>query len=387
MNKIRIQGLVKYANRIKDELCEPLTAERLTKLKKTVKTSLESLDKVLKEAKTTYDKLPPQTRKAYEFLQGINFDTIDTSEQSSERKFRPGSISFSRINGYFEHMLNQLALETKEDKLEYIQTSIRNSSSNLEKQLQEQNIAPEHLKSASREIRGWLAYFSDSGNFNEYRAAVQRAISIFNTHKANGKQTLIHFCPIKAIYRARSRGNTVIIKLPTPMISFGDNDFRHIAAMIFDRQTRKKELHAAIFSEPCQRIMQELELLGGMIERTKGIYYDLVEAFQRVNTKYFSESLSRPKLAWSSTFNFRKFGHYDHIHDTVMVNSVLDNSTTSRYTIDFIMYHELLHKKLKVKWQSKNMISHSPEFRFEENKFEQIAEAKKELNGFATTKQ
>lgn len=385
MNRLRIHGLVKYANRIKNDLCEPLSAEQVAKLKTAVQKSLESLDKVLAEAKTTYDKLPGQTKKAYEFLRDINFDAIDTSKPSVDRKFRSGSVSFPRLNGYFGQILNQLAVETNLDRLKHIQTSIVNSIAHLEQQIKDQNIAPEHLKSASREMRGWLAYFSDSGNFNEYRAALQRAFSVFKSHSANGKQVLVHFCPMKAIYRARSRGNTVIIKLPTPMISFGDNDFGHIAAMIFDRQTHKKELHAAILSESCQRILQELELLGGMTERTKGIYHDLAESFQRVTAKYFNEPLSRPKLAWSSTFNFRKFGHYDHIHDTIMVNSILDNNNTNQCTIDFIMYHELLHKKLKVRWHSKNMISHSPEFRLEENKFEQIAEAKKELNAFAKT--
>ena len=124
------------------------------------------------------------------------------------------------------------------------------------------------------------------------------------------------------------------------------------------------------------RIASALELLGGGVPQTRGIHHDLAASFDRVNAAYFHGSMSRPHLVWSRTFAARKFGHYDHARDTVMVNMVLDRKTLPECTVDFIVYHELLHKQLGIIWQSNRMGVHTPEFRERERQFKQYDQAK-----------
>ena len=124
-------------------------------------------------------------------------------------------------------------------------------------------------------------------------------------------------------------------------------------------------------------------MLAGIIERTKGIYFNLEDSFNRINDRYFDGTIHKPKLVWSATFNCRKFGHYDFAHDIVMVNSSLDNPKIGTFTVDFIMYHELLHKKLGVKGNGQKMISHDSEFRRQEKLFAEFNNAKKQLSSLA----
>ena len=383
MGKIRIQGLVKHANRVRDELSSPLSAVRLSQLEFEVRSSMESLEKIFHKTNTTGTHLPPQSKKAYDFLSNIDFGSIETTEHAHGHRFRPKSVSFPGVKAYFDSILDRLALKTEEQNFNTTFRSIVNSSNNIEQQISSKGIGPEHLTAASRNIRGWLAYFSQKDNLHKYAESLQTAKNVFGKYPLNGKNIVIHFCPIKALYKVRHSNDCVLVKFPTEMILSGQNHFTILAEMIFNKKNHKKELLEIVRSKQYRVVLQDIELLAGIVERTKGICFDLEETFNRINGQYFDGNIQRPRLVWSRTFNCRKFGHYDLAHDIVMVNSSLDNPKVSTFTVDFIMYHELLHKKLGVKGNGKNIISHDSEFRRQEKMFAEFNKAKNQLNSLA----
>ena len=65
----------------------------------------------------------------------------------------------------------------------------------------------------------------------------------------------------------------------------------------------------------------------------------------------------------------RKYGHYEHAHDTIMVNAVLDRKTVPAFVIDLIIYHELLHKQLGITWKNNRIAAHTPELMEKERRF------------------
>jgi len=96
-----------------------------------------------------------------------------------------------------------------------------------------------------------------------------------------------------------------------------------------------------------------------------------------VNAAYFQGEMPRPGLTWSRQVTGRKFGHYDSTRDVVMVSMSLDTPAVPAYVVDFVVYHELLHKRLGVHWQNDRRAVHTPAFRREERRFRQydLAEA------------
>jgi hypothetical protein len=74
------------------------------------------------------------------------------------------------------------------------------------------------------------------------------------------------------------------------------------------------------------------------------------------------------------------------MRDTVMVSSTLDRENVPPYAVDFIVYHELLHKKLGVRWKNGRMAAHTPQFLRAEKRFRQYDQAKAVLRKLAGTR-
>ena len=188
---------------------------------------------------------------------------------------------------------------------------------------------------------------------------------------------------MKGLYRFRRDTDATVMSLPTPMICFDDEGFSLLAGLAFSRSRNKQRIMERILDEPYQTIRAELESLGGIREQTAGVAYDLVDAFDRVNASYLGGQSARPRLTWSRILTGRKFGHYDSIHDTVMVSASLDRQEVPEYVVDYVVYHELLHKKHGARWSNGRRYVHTPKFKREENLFHRHTKAEAALSKLA----
>ena len=78
-----------------------------------------------------------------------------------------------------------------------------------------------------------------------------------------------------------------------------------------------------------------------------------------------------------------KFGHYQPSRDTVMLSVSLDDAKIPAYVVDFVMYHELLHKKHSAMIVNGRRLSHSPAFREDERRFAEYIQAESQLKELA----
>ena len=390
MKKVRVTGIVKLANRVRQELAGPVTPGRVSQLQESVSNSLQTINRLLAEAGVGIDAMPIPSRRAYQFLGSIDFESIATQESAPSQPLPPGTVSFPGLRSYLDAILDALAGGADESKRRAIQDSIRQSSEDIERQIRGDDIRPEQLKPGSRATRGWLAYFSEPAHFDAYMDALRLASPIFDEaagHSKNVRQpVLIHFRPMKGLFRIRVYADSSRIQLPTGMICFDKETFLSLANLAFRKTRDRQPALDAMLSKPYQAILAEIDLLSGVIEHAAGIYHDLAACFDRVNAAYFGGGLPSPRLTWSRTFTTRKFGHYDLTRDTVMVSSTLDRENVPQYAVDFIVYHELLHKKLGVRWNNGRMAAHTPQFLRAEKQFRQYDRAKAVLQKLAGTK-
>ena len=103
---------------------------------------------------------------------------------------------------------------------------------------------------------------------------------------------------------------------------------------------------------------------------------ELKRSFNRVNEKYFNRMMDMPNLLWglnSST----KLGSYEYQTDTIKISSIF--KTADIMLLDYIMYHELLHKKHKFYTKNTRNYHHTKEFRNQEKQFENIKQIEKEI--------
>ena len=102
----------------------------------------------------------------------------------------------------------------------------------------------------------------------------------------------------------------------------------------------------------------------------------LLESFNRVNEKYFLGTLESPNLKWGKESK-RVLGHYNYKSDTVTLSKIFQQMPQF---IDYIVYHELLHKKHQFHSKNGRNYHHTRAFKDDENKFENKERMEKELS-------
>jgi len=92
----------------------------------------------------------------------------------------------------------------------------------------------------------------------------------------------------------------------------------------------------------------------------------LEESFNRVNEVYFNGMLDKPNLEWGNA-STSKLGSYEYGSDAITISTIFKNEKLE--LLDYVMYHEMLHKKFKFESKNGRTLHHSPEFRRMEAKF------------------
>ena len=107
----------------------------------------------------------------------------------------------------------------------------------------------------------------------------------------------------------------------------------------------------------------------------------LEESFIRVNEKYFNGFIDKPNLRWGNK-SFSKMGSYEYGTNTVTISRVL---IEDEELLDYVMYHELLHKKHKFHTKNGRSFHHTSKFRKKEKQFDN-PDVEKKLERFLAKK-
>ncbi|MBU0667443.1 MAG: SprT-like domain-containing protein [Nanoarchaeota archaeon] len=107
----------------------------------------------------------------------------------------------------------------------------------------------------------------------------------------------------------------------------------------------------------------------------------LKASFERVNNKYFFGFLDLPNLVFGRE-SFSKLGSYDYMSNTITLSTAL---LDDEELLDYVMYHEMLHQKLKFYTKNGRNYHHTSKFREKERAFENPVVEKK-LKSFLAKK-
>jgi predicted SprT family Zn-dependent metalloprotease len=93
---------------------------------------------------------------------------------------------------------------------------------------------------------------------------------------------------------------------------------------------------------------------------------ELEQSFSRCNERFFNGMMTRPNLVWGGR-NAQLLGTYTYASDTIMLSDILRDADDD--TLDYVMYHEMLHKRHKFSHTGNRTRSHTKAFRDDERKF------------------
>ncbi len=375
MKRLYIKGLVRVANRTRMALAAPISPKQLAGLRTHSADTIRAVDALVVQHGLRVEHLPSPSRNAYRYLVGINWDAV-RPQAGAERPTR-GLIRFNGLSSFFDRLLNQLGGAASPEEC---YTSIIRTNRRLADNLSTNPVEPSQLTPESRSILAWLTYFGRKENFDRLVQALQKARAALTSEieqcEAFELPVVVHFRPLKGLYRVRRFHDATLAQLPTPMICFDSDDFAMLAmAICGDKGARQPVLKRT--ATAAYRVIQ-VELDGAPAdEQSEGAFQDLDAAFHRVVTAYFPNGMAKPRLIWSRRITSCKFGHYDPIRDELMVSATLDSREVPSYVVDFVVYHELLHKKYGATWQNGRQAVHTPAFRTEERRFAEYTAAEK----------
>ncbi len=264
-------------------------------------------------------------------------------------------------------------------RLAALAASIRAQADQIDTMLARRGAAAAELPAPSRRACAWLRFLGDPAQLARHVETLERITE--RSNQAAGAKHLprvrVALANIGDLYRARTTRGQVEFTVHEGFIAAPPEVIEVLVQVVFTRRSRKRSslLREFCRGEAFTRIARSLSPQLRPSDRPRGQYFDLEAVYMRVNAEYFAGGLERPRLTWSKTPTARKMGHYQVATDTVMISRTLDEASVPPFVVDYLMYHELLHKKLGIKQVNGRHYGHTAAFRAAEKQFTQYTEA------------
>ncbi len=291
-------------------------------------------------------------------------------------------------NGFSSHSaqsaINELLLRLNK-KLKRINSSQKKKGS-----------SPTHLPLPSYRATIWISFLADKDNLIEHLQAMAEFFRLVHEmpmmnsrmSRYHGKHLNLNIFYIPYIYKTQIKGNQINLTIHEPMIRAPIEIKRDLllAALDGNKTSLKKvkKYCASVSYNRMENLIRGSTNTASTSPSGKNVDLDIV--FERVNREYFHGSLEKPQLTWSQKRSYRRLGTYAAQTDTVTISRTFDNGNCPDYAVDFIMYHELLHKKMGVKRANSGKHNHTKKFKEIEKQFKFYAQANDLINQLAYTK-
>lgn len=392
---VRIKGLVALMNDVRERMSAGIPPERAEDFRAMVTDGVRTVEAICRKNHITPDALPAPSRRAYAYLKGLDLKHLPPPAASAPAT--PKTVRITNIVAACNHYhttFAKLASHASAPAWTVAHLDVKRLAAELVAEVEgiaalchEQDGTPADLPTQSRRGYQWMAFLADPENLAAHLTTLTEAYRTAKTGAAQKPLSLaqrklplhIEFYATSHLYRSRIEADGITI---TANEGFIGAPHPVIKALIYTALRHPEKKHAAQVkaygaTDAFEEIVLSLEMMTADLSvNTQGQHYDLAAVFDRVNTAYFNRTLSPPRLTWNRTLTHRKFGHYQFNTDTVMLSLSLDAAAVPPYVVDFVMYHELLHKSLGVKLVNGRRYAHTAEFRDAEHRFVQYDKAK-----------
>jgi hypothetical protein len=184
------------------------------------------------------------------------------------------------------------------------------------------------------------------------------------------------------LFKLIPRPHTFTFLLHEGFLDAPDEIRQHLVSLAEKSRSKKRlvnQIKAYAKTAPYRQVVQRLNQFCKAVyyePDAQGNHFHLKESFQRVNWAYFDGRQSLPHLQWSKRTTTRKLGHYNPIPDTIQVSNVLDQRNVPETVLDYVMYHEMIHRHLGIAEINGRKSSHNSAFHQLEREYAHLEQAK-----------
>lgn len=398
--KIRITGLVKAAQWAREALAAGISPKDAPAFRKRVSATVAQAEAICKEHHLQPKDLPTPSYRAYCFLKEIPLDALPIAKGKAPEKRQTVHITNivaaqNDMNTVFFEWAKapqnkDETLDARHPQVLEFTLDLLQHTREIESLAKEQGGAPGHLPIRSLRAYQWLKFLSDPATLATHLETLRAVLREFNQPRCPTRVTPRPAQPVEVgftdgvhLYRARRDEAGLHVTLHEGLINASPEVLRAVVCLIIQQQREDYRKLATDYgvSDDFMEVVAALEMTTTSVEDfTRGQAYDLEKVFNRVNATYFSGKMARPKLMWNRVLTTSRMGHYNLARDAIMISITLDAPDVPEYVVDFVMYHELLHKQLGVTVSNGRRNVHTPEFRAAERRFLQYHQAHAFIN-------
>ncbi len=249
--------------------------------------------------------------------------------------------------------------------------------------------SPSDLPPRTRNAYTWLRYVSAPEVWPRHLAALRRIRGALAQHPKPVGAAEVHLVAMDALWRIRDRDRRrrpPLLRLNQGFMAAQEELIEAFVGAWAGRDM--PTLH---------RLSRDFSLSGGFVEVSEGLrtlapepasaaagaVHDLDAAFRRVNAAHFDGRLERPALRWGANTTRRTWGSYRFSEDRLTLSPALDSEDVPEWVVDFIVFHELLHKEHGVTAKGTRRYAHTRAFRAAERAHPSYQDAEDFLKRFA----
>lgn len=400
---MRIRGLVKASNRVREQLKIGIPSHEISAFRQYVEGTIQATDQICAQARIKPSQLPVPSRNAYRFLKGVNLNRLPIVESDGNNQSSPKGkleISIQGIRSQLQYFQDRIADLSPDDTdaENKLKQKLGERTTQIEQLCTAQGATPGNLTPQSQQIYGWMKFLQQEDHLHlhahaarQTKARVEQILANpLPGRKAQQFKALEHlrleFAPMSALYRCQFKPPHLKIKINEGFILAEPEVIQAVLDSILLGKTPETTTIMTEYSlsEEFSELLLALDLMVEDLRDTaQGNVHNLDDVFARVNQVYFNQNLEKPRLAWSKVYSNRKFGHYEPSRDRVVISLSLDTDQLPKDVIEFVMYHELLHKVHGGRTQNERRRVHTPEFRRDERQFKNYSQALRQLEQLA----
>jgi hypothetical protein len=407
MKRLRISGLVRVMNRVREGLSTGIQPGEEEDFRTLVQGTVQQVEQICREHKISPEKLPSPSYRAYRYLKELDLQVLPVAKEAP--KHDHGSLRIRNLISTCQVIQEQLAglaaiysqiTKNKPPGLSGVpglQKQIQALVKSVESALDSAGKDQSSLSNPSQRAYRWAKYLSQDTHLQDHIHTLYNLYAELELLQKKSKTRKIRLSGsiqfelynLSSIYTVKQGKDGTRILAHEGFAGAPDEVIKALVmTTMLGKDARDKKgktyiatvkayANSAVFRE----IASQLDVgRKPDSQRGRGQHFDLEVIFNKVNQAYFAGQMSKPNLVWNKTLTHRKFGHYHPASDTVMISISLDRVSIPAYVVEFVMYHELLHKQLGIKDHKGRQYAHTRAFRDAEARFPKHKQAEATLN-------
>jgi predicted metal-dependent hydrolase len=178
----------------------------------------------------------------------------------------------------------------------------------------------------------------------------------------------------KTLATALKKGFVITIRLSKKLF---ESDYRlaYLTCFVLIHRLNKKQTPSFLLEEYTERrnhyfkSTEPVQVKNKLKLIPEGNCYQLTEIFERVVHQHGLIFTKVNGISWSPKYSIRRIGYYLERDDIIVISKTLDHPSVPEYVVEFVVYHELLHKLLGTQKGLKKQIIHGKKFLEMERRF------------------